>query len=721
MERVSSNKEKPGLMAQEAEMQKQDVSDGADEQDGAGEKKDSRAQTAGLGGEEPAASGSGGRSVEIGNFRVFSDLRLPEYDMGNCKAYAADNLRREEGGAFALVTDPTVPTRQDLIRFLTGVHIGGQIDLLDHEIAHWPLLDRKTMVLFYEKPAGGRVLVPGEKQRKIDEHDFAKVVIEPLMHVLQAVADKGLTHRNIRADNLFFGDPMAEKVVVGDCCAAPAGFNQPLVYETISRMTADPAGRGLGSVLDDLYALGMTIAALGIGHTPLEKLREQDIIDVKLSKGSFQAVVMNEKLPLALIEPVRGLLCDDSDERWGFSELHAWIDGRRAKPVQSNTERRAARSQNISGKDYYTARSLAQGIAKNWVNSLAPLRDGTVEIWLRRGLADNDRAKHMSEAIRQLQWAGADKRAAEDILIAKSIIILDPSGAIRFKGFSAMVDGLGSMLSYDVQHGRGPQRFADVVVRDIPSFWFGRQGGYSPEVQKLQQAYKNLRYYIQQQSAGYGYERCLYAIVRNQHCLSPMIEKDYVVDITQLLPALEKAAADLPDDSWPVDRHIAAFIATRLEDDVEAQLLALQNPSDEVEYSRAIISMLALVQWRHGPDNLQNLSHWVARLMEPAVKVFHSKARRERVEHEIPKLAKRGNLVELYNLINDEQERRKDQTEFITAVEEYSEAESEVFDLESSGPARLELAEKVGQQAAAFASTMIALLTVSALFLMHIW
>jgi len=170
-----------------------------------------------------------------------------------------------------------------------------------------------------------------------------------------------------------------------------------------------------------------------------------------------------------------------------------------------------------------------------------------------------------------------------------------------------------------------------------------------------------------------------------------------------------------------VDRHIAAFIATRLEDDVEAQLLALQNPSDEVEYSRAIISMLALVQWRHGPDNLQNLSHWVARLMEPAVKVFHSKARRERVEHEIPKLAKRGNLVELYNLINDEQERRKDQTEFITAVEEYSEAESEVFDLESSGPARLELAEKVGQQAAAFASTMIALLTVSALFLMHMW
>jgi hypothetical protein len=441
-------------------------------------------------------------------------------------------------------------------------------------------------------------------------------------------------------------------------------------------------------------------------------------MDLKLSKGSFQAIASQEKLPLVLIEPVRGLLCDDPQERWGFHELNAWIDGRRTKPVQFNTEKRAARSQNIAGRDYYTVRSLAQGLAKNWVNSLAPVRDGTVEVWLRRGLGDNDRGKALADAMRQLQWAGADKRAAEDILIARAIIIMDHEGPIRFKGFAAMVDGLGYMLSYDVQHGRGPQRFADVIIRDIPAYWFGRQQGYSPEVQKLQQVCKNLRYYIQQQSAGYGYERCLYVLVQNQHCLSQLIEQEYVVEISQLLPALEKAAATASEDGWPVDRHIAAFIAARLEDDVEGQLIAMQNPSDEVEYSRAIISMLAIVQWRHGPDNLQNLSHWVARLMEPAIKVFHSKARRERVETEIPKLAKRGNLVELYNLINDEQERRKDQSEFVEAVAEYSEAESEVFDLESSGPARLELAEKVGQQAAAFASTMIALLTVSALFLM---
>ncbi|HCK20445.1 MAG TPA: hypothetical protein DHW36_18180, partial [Thalassospira sp.] len=670
---------------------------------------------------EDVALNAGGKSVEIGNFRVFMDLRLPEFDMGHCKAFSADNLRRDEGNAFALVTDPVLPTRHDHLVFLTGMHMAGQIDLIDYEIAFWPPFGRKTMVLFYDKPSGGKVVPRENKKLAIDEHDIGTVVVEPLLSVLQAFGEKGLAHRNIRADNLFFADPMREKVVLGDCASGPPGYDQPSVYETTARMSAEPAGRGSGNLTDDFYALGMMLAELGVGRQPLKKLNDQEIMELKLAKGSFQAIASQEKLPLILIEPVRGLLCDDPEERWGFAELNAWLDGRRTKPVQANTEKRAARAQNLAGRDYYTVRALAQAISKNWVTALGPLRDSTVEIWLRRGLGDNERAKALSDAMRQLQWAGTDKRSAEDVLVARSILILDPSGPVRFKGFSAMVDGLGFMLSYDVQHGRGPQRFADVIVRDIPSFWFGRQEGYSPEVQKQQQLYKNLRYYIQQQSAGYGYERCLYATVRNQHCLSPLVEEEFVIDVADLLPALEKAAETASEDSWPVDRHIAAFIATRLEDDVEGQLMAMQNPSDEVEYSRAIISMLAIVQWRHGPDNLQNLSHWVARLMEPAIKVFHSKARRERVETEIPKLAKRGNLVELYNLINDEQERRKDQSEFVEAVAEYSEAESEVFDLESSGPARMELAEKVGQQAAAFASTMIALLTVSALFLMHIF
>ncbi|OKH89706.1 hypothetical protein [Thalassospira sp. TSL5-1] len=708
-------------MADNAKMQPDEASSGPD--------MDLEGDEAGLGQEDQKAPSSdvpppktgGSRHVDVGNFRVFPDLRLPEFDSGPSQAFVAEGIKRDDGAIFALVADPTLPTRSELLRVLSGMRIGGQLDLLDYDIVYWPPLDRCTIVCFYSKPGGSKVFTDGGKKAVIDEHDLPSIVIVPLINILTVLSDKNLAHRNIRADNLFFVDEKRASVIAGDCSSCPAGFAQPIVYEPIDRMLAEPAGRGAGALSDDMYALGVTLAALGIGHTPLYKFSEKEIVDMKLARGSFQTLAAQEKLPLTLIEPIRGLLCDDYEERWGLTELNNWLDGRRVKPVQGNTERRAARAQNIGGRDYYTARGLASGIFSNWAASLAPLRDGVIEVWLRRGMNDADRSKAMSEAMRQMAWSGSDKRTAEDVLVSRGIAILDPNGPVRHKTFSAMLDGLGPMLSYDVQHGKGAQAFSEVVVRDLPTFWFSRISGFRPEIQSQQQVYKGLRYYMQQQSMGYGYERCLYALVKNQHCLSPLVENEYVIHIAQLLPALEKVASVTPHSSWPVDRHIAAFIAVRLQDDTEPQLTALQNPGDEVEFSRSIISLLALVQWRHGPDSLPHLGLWVARLMEPATKVFHSRERREKVEREIPKLAKRGNLVELYNLINDEKERRKDQDEFISAVEEYSAADSEVFDLETSGPARMILAEQIGRQVASFASTMIALLTVSALFMMTVW
>ncbi len=708
-------------MADNAKMQPEDASSGPD--------MDLEDEEAGLGQEDQNAPSSnvpppktdGSRHVDVGNFRVFPDLRLPEFDTGPAQAFVAEGIKRDDGAIFALVADPTLPTRSELLRVLSGMRIGGQVDLLDYDIAYWPPLDRATMVCFYSKPKGSKVFTDGGKKAVIDEHDLPTKVIVPLINILTVLSDKNLAHRNIRADNLFYTDDKRDSVMAGDCASCPAGFAQPIVYETIDRMLADPAGRGAGALSDDMYALGVTLAALGIGHTPLSKFSDAEIADMKLARGSFQTLSAHEKLPLTLIEPIRGMLCDDYEERWGLTELNNWLDGRRVKPVQGNTERRAARAQNIGGRDYYTARGLANGIFKNWAASLAPLRDGVVEVWLRRGMNDTDRSNAMSEAMRQMAWSGSDKRTAEDVLISRGIAILDPDGPVRHKTFSAMLDGVGPMLSYDVQHGEGAKNFSEVIVRDLPTFWFARISGFRPEIQSQQQTYKSLRYYMQQQSMGYGYERCLYALVKNQHCLSPLVESEYVIHIAQLLPALEKVASVTPHSNWPVDRHIAAFIAVRLQDDTEPQLTALQNPGDEVEFSRSIISLLALVQWRHGPDSLPHLGLWVARLMEPATKVFHSRERREKVEREIPKLAKRGNLVELYNLINDEKERRKDQDEFISAVEEYSAADSEVFDLETSGSARMILAEQIGRQVASFASTMIALLTVSALFMMTVW
>ena len=50
--------------------------------------------------------------------------------------------------------------------------------------------------------------------------------------------------RKLSWENLFF----------------PAGFDQPIAYETIERSMADDGGRGIGRAEEDMYACGVALA-----------------------------------------------------------------------------------------------------------------------------------------------------------------------------------------------------------------------------------------------------------------------------------------------------------------------------------------------------------------------------------------------------------------------------------------------------------------------------
>jgi len=69
---------------------------------------------------------------------------------------------------------------------------------------------------------------------------------------LQQFLTAGATHRAIRATNVFYKDLSRRHATLGDCCSAPAGLLQPIVYETIEGGLADPWGRGEGTPSDDL-------------------------------------------------------------------------------------------------------------------------------------------------------------------------------------------------------------------------------------------------------------------------------------------------------------------------------------------------------------------------------------------------------------------------------------------------------------------------------------
>ena len=72
------------------------------------------------------------------------------------------------------------------------------------------------------------------------------VSVDGIIEGLEQLSNRGVTHRSLRHDNLFFSDETREKVVLGDFVSTSAGFDQPVVYETIERGMADEGGRGSG-------------------------------------------------------------------------------------------------------------------------------------------------------------------------------------------------------------------------------------------------------------------------------------------------------------------------------------------------------------------------------------------------------------------------------------------------------------------------------------------
>src|SRR3546814_14345896 len=63
---------------------------------------------------------------------------------------------------------------------------------------------------------------------------------------------------------------------------------------------------------------------------------------------------------------------------------------------------------------------------------------------------------------------------------------------------------------------------------------------------------------------GYGLERALYALNPAWPCQSPLLAADYVADLDELLPALERLAAQGKTERPPIDWPVGGFVPARM-------------------------------------------------------------------------------------------------------------------------------------------------------------
>ncbi len=654
-------------------------------------------------------------------YLIRSDHPLSDLSSQNAEAFAAEDKRDPGRKLFALICRPDIPLRVGVMRALRGIQSGGIVQLVDWGPVFWSPAGRTCMIAVFERPHGKRLMANLKADfRRFDEQDVTRKVVEPLVGAIRELTNRGITHRAIRPTNLFYMDDRGERIALGDCVSAPAAFDQPLLFETIESGMANPVARGSGTYSDDLYSLGVTLVFLLLGRNPVAHLDDTAILKSKIQHGSYATLVGDERLPLSLIELLRGLLCDDPDQRWDIEALDLWQSGRRLSPLQQRHEKRAARGFPFNGREYFNCRELAAAMSRHWEAAIPPVVEGKLELWLRRAVEDKERAQVVSDVVRT-GINSNEKRGATDLMLCQILMILDPQAPIRYKGFGAMPDGIGSAMAMAMGQKSDTRLLVELVTRGVPKLWFEARRNYNHDDSQMEGNIRELNGYLAQTGMGFGLERCLYELNDALPCQSPLMGEEYVVELKDLLPALNRAATSRGESKqWPIDRHVAAFMGARARSDIDRNLVQLSD-TDQVRGLMSLLNLFAVFQYRLGPEQLPNLAGWFGSLVAPLVASFHSRERRKEMEKELPKVIRKGSLVEIYNLLDRPGEKDKDKAEFEWSQAQYQAAEDEIRRTESDQDERDQEAIRIGKQTAAVTGILIAVVTTAIVIILKVW
>ena len=654
---------------------------------------------------------------------IDSDRPLPEFNIQNAAAYAAKARRESQGELIAYACDPRIPHRHDDLETMRGFVTNGLIRFVEWGVVTWRPLNRRLATVVYEKPLGGRIASKlSDTIQPMTDEAITRNFLTPAMGVLRDMSARGVPHRAIRPDNLFYADSAKRHIILGDAFTAPPGLNNPVFCETLEQGMADPEARGRGGVSDDLYAIGVCVIFLLLGRNPVHEMSPTDIIERKIAISSYAALTGGHRIQMNMVELLRGLLADDPKDRWSVREVELWIGGRRLTPKQAKLPPKAARPITIAGRDHDNVRSVAEALGRNWLVAGDVVRGQDFDNWIRRSLTDERVIDAITKTLGSQQVLAKTPDSENPRLVTRACMALDANAPLRHKGFSAHVDGVGTALAIGFDREDIRQKVADFINGRFIGAWMSLQTRSRSDLGEIYGLFDKLPVPLSMGGIGYGIERVLYELNKNLHCQSPLIEPFFVTTVDRLVPALEGASKGRDRPRMPVDRHIAAFAAARTTDVDERHLRALSNNTPGgTDNILAALSLLARIQAisKNGPA--PTLAAWFAELMEPAVNSFHNLKQRKAIEANVSRAAETGMLMELQAIYADQKAVQRDQQGYAQAQQEHRYCGAQVEQLSLELNNREHMASELGEQVAAVASGVIGSLGSTAIIVMYMF
>ena len=651
-------------------------------------------------------------------YRVYPEKLLPQLDSPMAHAVEVSDMHTSGRGMFALVCRLDLLPRVDFIPQLSRLERLALINPIDAGAIHWPETGGRRFVIIFDRNFAERIYPDMNVAiEPMHEDALVRTVITPLMPTLKELGDRHITHRAIRPDNIFYTDASRKSVVLGECVSAPPGISQPAVYEPLDSAMSKPSARGRGSIADDLYSFGATLAILLTGGAAVAGKSDDEIVRSKAARGSYSTLVGDARISLTMMEPLRGFLFDDPKERWTNADLELWMGGRTLSPKQPMLPMRASRAMTVGDGEYATKLSLCNALGSNWSEAGQIITSGELGIWLQRALSDDDTA----EALKEVMQSASMLSDSEERLTAKTLIVLEPSLPLRYKDLCAKIDGLTDAFAIDFHDEQFRQSFIDMADAKLPQVYLQSQSSTRPDQVVLMKNFDMINFFLDRPKIGSGLERALYETNRTWPCQSPLVQEQYVLDIQDLLPALERVAEAGGATQELVDRHIVAYCAARIRSFPERILRELEKPDDLATFRLGILHLFAEVQRASGSKRKYPvLCKWIAGSVQPIIESFHNLAYRERLASEIEASSRKGDILELLFLLDSYDARNQDTEGFARAQKEYAGHVRTIAWLQSGGLTSVENIRFKSQQTATLISATISSLVIVALSLIYI-
>jgi len=611
---------------------------------------------------------------------------------GGLPTYAAKDRQSGDTALIAIQVRRDLPPRTRALQSLTSP-IDGVLTPVAHGSAPGPHGEAGYFVVCPAPP--GPPLA--EHLRIWPEAPLIAHVLRPIALVLEKLAARGVTHRAIRLNNVFEGQH-GQPLVLGAAWAEPPAMHQPALFEPPYSAMCHPAGRGDGSIADDVYALGVLLLTLALGRLPLAGLDDTAILRRKLEAGSHGALAGDERLPPIIGDLLRGMLAEDPEHRPTPTLL---LDPgvARSRRVAARPPRKAQRALTIGSIEVWDSRTLAYALTMEQEHATGALRGGAAVPWLRRGLGDATLVTKVEDIIHhRLSELSAEEGRSDAMMVMRAVAAIDPLAPLCWNGVALWPDGLGSLLAAAPGEPPLASSLEGLVAVEAVGSWGALRAERCDSAMLRLEARQN-RAWLGIRGVAGGLPRLTYLLNPLLPCASPMVADRWVVRLADLPAALESAVAANPK-AVALDAHLAAFIAARgdgrVENDANNLSGGAQNPIGLPE-----LRLLAQLQVRYHPRPLPALAAWIAGAAAPMIALWYNRPRRQELTERVRSLAQAGMLLPMLTLLEDPTGRNIDANGAKLAAAELNRIEAALRGIAAGATERSSTAERIGQEVAA--------------------